>query len=71
MQLIPNAKHIWHRLWSMRLILAATVVSVADELVAYLMPDHPTLHLALIAAGLSFAAAISRIVLQTRLVTPR
>ena len=35
------------------------------------MPAHPTLHLALIAAGLSFAAAISRVVLQTQLVKPQ
>lgn len=71
MQLIPNAKRIWHRLWSMRFSLAAAAVCVADELVAYLMPAHPTLHLALVAAGLSFAAAISRVVLQTRLVAPQ
>ena len=71
MQLIPDAKHIWHRLWSMRFSLATAAVCVADELMAYLMPDHPTLHLALIAAGLSFAAAISRVVLQTQLVKPQ
>lgn len=71
MQLIPNAKHIWHRLWSMRFSLASTAVCVADELVAYLVPAHPTLHLALVAAGLSFAAAISRVVLQTQLARPQ
>ena len=68
MQLIPDAKRIWHRLWSMRLSLATAAVCMVDELMTYLMPDHPTLHLALVAAGLSFAAAISRVVLQTRLV---
>lgn len=67
MQLIPNAKDLWHRLWSMRFSLGATVVCVTDELVTYLMPAHPALHLALLAAALSFAAAVSRLILQTKL----
>jgi len=67
MHLIDDAGRVWHRLWSVRLSLLAAALGAADALAGFLMPAHPRLIVALAATGLSFAAAIARLVAQPKL----
>lgn len=64
MKLIPNAGALWHRLWSVRLLILASLVQAADAAVPYLMPEHPRLRLTALAMLISLAAAFARLVHQ-------
>lgn len=62
-KLIEDAGDIWHRLWSVRLAIGAAVASgIEAGYNAYVMGVSPAM--ALIACGISLAAAVARIVAQ-------
>lgn len=63
---IEDAGDLWHRLWSVRLAIGAAVASgIEAGYNAYVMGVSPTM--ALIACGISLAAAVARIVAQPSL----
>jgi len=75
--LIPNAGAVWHRLWSMRLMIATTAYSAAAGAWVLLPPDwRPDLSetakaiLAGIGVALPAAGAIARLMRQDSLRAP-
>lgn len=65
MQLIDDAGKVWHRLWSVRLSLAAGVASAADAgWQAHATGSTPVVSLA--SSLISFGAAAARIVAQPK-----
>ncbi len=66
MRLVDNAKHIWHRLWSVRLMLLVSLLSTADSCMAYYASGQPHF-IVMLSAVLSIAAAVARLVAQDSL----
>lgn len=64
MRLIDDAGQVWHKLWSMRLWLASLGVQLADEVIGYLMPEHPGVGLRLLAVALAIGGLVARVVKQ-------
>lgn len=65
--LINDADAVWHKLWSVRLSLLAAVLEGVNAFLGYVVPDHPGPILAILAAGVSAAAAIARVIAQPAL----
>lgn len=65
MRLIPNAKDVAKRAWSMRLIGGGVALQVAAELVPYVMDAVPLTGAFRVAAiGVTALAAVARLVKQ-------
>ena len=66
MQLIDEARKVWHRLWSVRLSAIAVVASAVDAGWQVHVTGQPPI-LALVTAGISAGAGFSRLVAQPKL----
>lgn len=78
MKWIEEARQTWHRLWSMRLMIATTIYTTAAGAWALLPPDwQPNLSesakaiLAGVGVALPAIAAVSRMVAQPKLAADR
>jgi hypothetical protein len=67
MTLIDDARKVWHRLWSVRLALLSAGLSAAEFAMPYIAPVQPSGRFAALAALISVAAAVARIVAQPRI----
>lgn len=67
MQLVTEWRSILKKAWSIRLILASTVLCGADFVLGLVLPDHPPIWLVAFAGLLNIGAAISRIVWQPKM----
>jgi uncharacterized membrane protein len=65
--LIPNAKVLWPKLWSVRLAALAAVLSGMEVGLPFLMPDAPSRLFSALAMLIAVAAAGARVVAQTTL----
>lgn len=65
MQFIDDVGKVWHKLWSVRLSIAAGLVSAADAGWEVYVTGQPP-YRALLTAGISFGAAAARIVAQPK-----
>lgn len=66
MRLIDDAGKTWHRLWSVRLSLAAGLLGAVDAALPFVAPEHASWRFAALTAGVSLAAAVARLVQQPR-----
>lgn len=71
MHLIDNAGQLWHRLWSLRFTLLASILSAAGVVATMALPPHTSLRVALAVGLLTLAASLAsfyaRLVKQPRL----
>ena len=67
MKFIEDARHLWLRLWSVRLALLSALLSAAEVAVPYLAPAAPSHLFAILAGCVALAAAVARIVAQPAL----
>ena len=65
MRLLPDWKRIWRKAWSVRLTLAAAVLSSAEAAWQTYTTGQPPL-IVCITAAVSVAAALARIVAQDK-----
>lgn len=66
-RLIDDARHVWHRFWSVRLSLIAAALGAVDAALPLIAPEGRGLRFALVTAGVSLAAAVARLVSQPKL----
>lgn len=66
-KLVPNWKRVARLSWSFWLSIAASMLSAIEFALPFVAPAVPSRRFAAAAAGVAFAAAISRLVLQTRI----
>jgi hypothetical protein len=64
--LIDDASKLWHRLWSVRLSLAAAGLGALSEALPYIAPEHASLHFAGLTGAVSLAAGVARLVAQPK-----
>ena len=67
MILIDDARHVWHRLWSVRLGILSAVVEGANVFASSWFQVAPSTKLAAVAGLLALAASLSRIIKQPKL----
>ena len=65
--LIPNARHLWHRLWSVRLAVAGAALGSAAGVLQFMAESRGSLVLTVLASAASLGAAVARVVAQPRL----
>lgn len=65
--LIADAKIVWYRLWSVRLALLSSILGGLNVFMSFVLAVQPSLWVAVLAAGVSAAAAFSRLVAQPKL----
>lgn len=63
---IPDARHIWHRLWSVRLAILSAILSAIEIALPFVAPTMPSGRFAIAAFIVSVAAGIARIVAQPK-----
>ncbi len=67
MKLIPNAKGVLAKAWTIRLILLAGVLSGAEVALQFWMPNWPDGYLAAFSGAISAVALFARVVAQSDL----
>lgn len=67
MKLIDDAGRVWHKLWSVRLSLLAALLGAVDVALPFVAPSHRSVPFALLAAAVSLAAVLARLVTQPKL----
>lgn len=65
-RLLPDARRLLARAWSVRLALLSAVLSAAEVVTSYVAPAQPSGKFAAFAGVLSLAAAVARLVAQPR-----
>lgn len=67
MKLVPEWKRILFKAWSVRLAMISAVLSAAEFALPYIAPAASSRRFAALAAVVSLAAAVGRIVAQPKL----
>ncbi len=65
--LIPGAKRVARKAWSVRLAVLSAMLTAADVALPYMAPEHPSKAFAVAAGLVALGAALARLVAQPKL----